>query len=108
MLYCDRIDISNGIDTGKSSDSTKCMVCHYWSLNHGFKYQDFVCNGCHDLLMRCFNSNGIVIINEKVADYRCIIYGISKLTILSLHYHKLMGRIKEHEGKNIWWLTIMY
>ena len=29
MLYCDRIDVSEGIDVNKTSASNKCYVCHY-------------------------------------------------------------------------------
>ena len=29
MLYCDRIDITEGIDLAKSSDREKFMVFHY-------------------------------------------------------------------------------
>ena len=25
------------------------MICHYLFFNHGFKFQDYVCTGCHDL-----------------------------------------------------------
>ena len=28
MLYCDRIDISEGIDFAKSSNSKEGMICH--------------------------------------------------------------------------------
>ena len=35
----------------KSSSSKECMICHYWFFNHGFKFQDYVCNGGHDLKM---------------------------------------------------------
>ena len=42
-LYYDRIDISEEIDPAKSNSSNECMVCHYWFLNHGFKFQ---CNDC--------------------------------------------------------------
>ena len=51
MFYCDRIDLSKGIDGTKSIDSKACIVCHYWYFNHKFKFQKSVCNGCHDLLM---------------------------------------------------------
>ena len=51
MLYYDRTDISKGIDPTKSNKSRECMICHYWSFNNGFKIQDYVCNGCHDLTM---------------------------------------------------------
>ena len=51
MLHYDKTDLSKGIDPLKSNNSKECMVCHYWVFNHGFKYQDSVCNGWHDLLM---------------------------------------------------------
>ena len=49
MLHYDRIDVSKGIDPTKSNKSRECMICHYFFFNHGFKFQDYVCNGCHDL-----------------------------------------------------------
>ena len=49
MLYYDRIDTSKGIDPTKSNKSKKCMICHYRLFNLGFKFQDSVYNGCHDL-----------------------------------------------------------
>ena len=51
MLYYNNIDINKEIDPTKSSKSGKCMICHYFVFNHGFKFQDYVCNGCHDLTM---------------------------------------------------------
>ena len=52
MLYFDRIDISEGIDVNKSSQSKEWDICHYrYFLDKGFKFQLNVCNGCHDLLM---------------------------------------------------------
>ena len=55
MLYYDRTDISKGIDPTKSNRSKECMICHYWFFNHGFKFQDSVYNGCHDLTMLSVN-----------------------------------------------------
>ena len=81
MLYYDRIVIIEGLDLGKSNCSKECMVCHYWIFNHGFKYQDFVCNGCHDLLTQHGNILLLyyfAIIFVKRAYYFCIIRGISK------------------------------
>ena len=54
------------------------MVCHYWFFNHGFKYQDSVCKGCHDLLMQCGNISKIASVTVKDADYYCIIHSICK------------------------------
>ena len=64
MLYYDRIDISKGIDLAKSN-SSKCTICHYW-FNHGFNFQDYVCNGCHDLSMLSVNISNITIITVKM------------------------------------------
>ena len=61
MVYYDRIDISKGIDPTKSNQSKEYMICHYWLLNHGFKFQDSVCNGCHNLTMLCLNTSDITI-----------------------------------------------
>ena len=60
------------------------MICHYWFFNHGFKFQDYVCNGCHDLTMVCFNLNDITIITVKNIDYRYIIHDISKSEVINL------------------------
>ena len=49
MLYYDRTDISEGIDLAKSKNSKECMISHDRFFNHRFNFQDYVCNGCHDL-----------------------------------------------------------
>ena len=49
MLYYDRIGISERIDPTISYKSKEGMTYHYQFFNHGFKFQDSVCNGCHDL-----------------------------------------------------------
>ena len=54
------------------------MICHYCFFNHGFEFQDYVCNGCHDLKILCLNISDITIITVKNVDYRCIIHNISK------------------------------
>ena len=51
MLEYDRIGISEEIDIDKTGESKECDNCHYWYfLNKGFKYDPYVCNGCHYLL----------------------------------------------------------
>ena len=49
MLYYERIDTSEGTNPTKSNKSRECMICYYWFFNHEFKFQDYICNGCHDL-----------------------------------------------------------
>ena len=78
MLYYDRIDKSEGIDPTKSNKSREYMVCHYFLFNYGFKFEDYVCNGCHELTMLSVNISDIAIITVKNVGYRCIIHKISK------------------------------
>ena len=84
MLHYDRTDISKGIDLAKSNNRKECMICHYWFFNHGFKFQDFVGNGCHDLSMLTVNISDIAITTVKNVDYRCIIHNISKSKAIHL------------------------
>ena len=45
MLYFDRIDVPEGIDVNKTSQSEECDICHYcYFLYEGFKFQPNVCN----------------------------------------------------------------
>ena len=74
MLYYDRIDLSERIDVDKSNNSKECIVCHYWFFKHGFKFQSFICKGCHD----------IPIITVKSVDYPCIFYDASKSEAIHL------------------------
>ena len=76
MLYYNRLDVSEGTGPTKSSNSKKSMICNYWFLNHGFKFQDLVSNGFHNLRIFCLNISGIVIITVKNVVYRCIIHSI--------------------------------
>ena len=84
MLYYDRIDISEGIDLAKHNSSKKYIICRYWFFNHGFKFQDYVCNGSHDLTVLSVNINDIAIITIKNVDYRCFIHNISKSEVINL------------------------
>ena len=66
------------------------MICHYCFFNHGFKFQDSVCNGCHDLTMLSVNINDIAIITVKNVDYRCIIHNINKSEAINLLQNSLL------------------
>ena len=51
MLEYDRIDISEGIDTNKTSAPKECNFCHYWYfLDRNFHYGPYLCHGCHYLM----------------------------------------------------------
>ena len=85
MLYFDRIDVSKAIDVTKTSESKECDICYYWYfLNKGFKFQQNVCNRCHDLLMMSIILRDTAILNIKGSGYRCIISRISKNEAINL------------------------
>ena len=54
------------------------MICHYWLFNHGFTFQDSLCNCCHDLTTLCLNMSDIAIIIDKHVGNCCIIHNINK------------------------------
>ena len=79
-----KIDVSEEIDINKTSASEECMFCHYWYFKDiGYKFQPYVCNGCHTLSMIGYEFKNIAILNAKGVDYRCILLGISKNDAIS-------------------------
>ena len=79
MQQYDRIDVSEGINTNKTSESRECMLCHYWYFKDvGYKFQPYLCNGCHAVSMVPCKLKNIVILNTKGDGYRCILWGISR------------------------------
>ena len=84
MLFYDIINVSEGIEIAKSNNSKGCMICHYWLFNHGFKFQDSVCNDCHVFTILSVNIGDIAIITIKNADYCYIIHNNSKSEAISL------------------------
>ena len=79
MLQYKNIDISEGVDTNKTSASKECMLCHYWYFkDFGFKLEPHVCNKCHDVLMTAYELKNIAILNVKGVDFRCIFGGITR------------------------------
>ena len=79
MLQYNRIDASEGIDIDKTSESKKCMLCHYWYFKDiGYKFQPYLCNGCHAVSMMAYKLKNITILNAKGTDYRCILWSISR------------------------------
>ena len=85
MSYYDRVDVSEGIDVNKASESKECNICHYWYFLHkGLKFQPNVCNRGHDFLMMSMNVSDIHILNIKNGDYWFIVSGISKTEAINL------------------------
>ena len=44
----------------------------------GFKFEEHVCNKCHDLLTMAYSLKNIAILSAKGNTFRCILIGISK------------------------------
>ena len=79
MLRYQNINVSEGIDLNKTSESKKCELWHYWFFKDvGFKFEEHVCNGCHDLLTMAYSLKNMVIYCGKGATFRCVLMGISK------------------------------
>ena len=77
ILQYEKIDVSEGIDVNKTSASKGCELCHYWfSKDVGFKLEEHVCNGCHDLLMMAHSLKNIAILSGKGATFKCLLMGI--------------------------------
>ena len=43
-----------------------------------FKFEEHVCNGCHDLLTMAYSLKNIAILSAKGATFRCLLMGINK------------------------------
>ena len=91
MIQYERIDISEEIDFGKTNSSNKCMICHYWYFDAGFKYQPYVCNGCRDFNMIVQNLSGFFIVTVKNIDYRCYIVDVNKKSAVNLLNNSVLG-----------------
>ena len=66
MLEYDRIDISEKIDVNKTSLSKECDICHYWYFKDvGFKYENYLCNGCYDLMQKAMSFDNVAIVYVK-------------------------------------------
>ena len=77
MLYYSKISTSEGIDVNKSNKSKECMICHYWYFKDiDYKFEPYICNGCHDISMMTYELENIAILNIKGIDYRCVIWNL--------------------------------
>ena len=72
MLQYEKIDISEGIDVNKTSTN-------YWFFKDvGFKFEDHIYNGCHDLLTIAYSLKNMAILSAKGTTFRCLLMGTSK------------------------------
>ena len=79
MLEYDRIDVSEGSDVNKRNLSNECVICHYWYFKcTDFKFELYLCNGCHDLMQKATSFNNIAIVHVKGNAYRIYFWYMSK------------------------------
>ena len=74
-----KIDVSERIDVNKMSASKERELCHYWFFKDvRLKFEEHVCNRCHDLLTTACSLKNIAILSTKGATFRCLLMCISK------------------------------
>ena len=83
MLEYDRIE--EGIDVNKANLSKECDVCHYWYFKDiGFKYENYLCNDCYDLMQKAMSFNNVAIVYVKESFYRIDFRCMSKDDAISI------------------------
>ena len=79
MLEFDRIDILKVIDVNKTRLSKECYICQYWLFKDiAFKYERYLCNGCHDLMQKTLSFNNVAIVYVKGNACRICFWYMSK------------------------------
>ena len=74
MLQYEKTDASEGIDVNKTSASKICELCHYCVFKDvGFKFEEHVCNVCHDSLTMTYGLENVAILSSKGATFRYIL-----------------------------------
>ena len=70
MLEYNKIDLSEGIDIVESLSFRECGLCHFHYFIKNFNYQDYFCDGCHDMSMKAVSINNLAIVYSKGNAYR--------------------------------------
>ena len=66
MLEYEKIDFLEGIDQNKSPSSGECNVCHCWFfIDRNFNYDNYLCNGCSDVMLKSISFKNVAIIYSK-------------------------------------------
>ena len=79
MLKYEKIDALEGIDVNRTSASRECELCSHWFFKDaGFKFEEHVCNRCHDLLTMGHSVKNVTKLSVKGNTFRCLLMGTSK------------------------------
>ena len=63
-------------------------------LDKGFKYEPYLCNGCHDLMEEAMNFNDVAIVPIKRNDYRIHFWYMSKDDAINIMKNSNLNRIR--------------
>ena len=87
MLEYDRIDLFEGIDVNKTSNSRECSFCHYYFLDINFNYQKYLSDGCHDMSMKVNSMQNLAIVYFKGIAYRVHFWNMSKYDAINIMHN---------------------
>ena len=82
--------MNEGINSTKAIKVENAWFVNISFFNHGFNFQDYVCNDCHDLTILSVNINKIAILTATNVDYCCIIHNIRKSEAINLLKNSLL------------------
>ena len=58
--------MSKRIDVKKTNDLREFIICHYWYfLEISFRFQQKLCDDCHDLMRKATSFNYVAIVSVK-------------------------------------------
>ena len=61
------------------------IFCHYWYFKDiGFKYEPYLCNGCHDLMQKAMSFNNVAIVYANGSAYRINLWYMSKYDAINI------------------------
>ena len=68
-------------------------------LDKDFRYEKYLCNGCHDLMKKAMNFNDVAIVSVKESDYRIHFWDMSKDDVMN---------IMKNSNLNKKWIIIIF
>ena len=88
MLEYDRIDLSEGIDVNKTSNSRECSSYYFLDIN--FNYQKNLCDGYHDMSMKANSTQNLAITYHGKNVYRINFVFLSKNNAFNSTKHSII------------------
>ena len=84
MLQYQKIDASEGSDVNKTTALKEFELFHNWFFKDiRFKFEEHVCNKCHDLLTMAYSLKNMAILSAKGTTFRCLLMFIEALKKLN-------------------------